>query len=454
MAKQAESQEYTGRIAAFFDVLGNKSPSTKSGYKSAIWTFFQFVLNLTDAQKDPKTLSAAVDEYFASNPNFVQDFKKFLQTPVFQEKAPTGALQTFNQIFNFFALSDVVFSKKERTLLMNQLPSGGVISEETHLTKDMLRQMLSHTTDVKSKAILLVLASSGMRIGELLKLKCSDVHKPTKEVPAMWFNIGAKNTKNGTSRHTFCSTEAQIALNEWIKVRPDFIRENQNRGLKLKNVKGVKTDDNRLFPISDNSVNELIAGLVEKVNGKEAKSKDENTGRSLIHPHVFRKFFVSKLADSVEMGIINLWAGHLTNLDKTYLKKTPEETVKLYLKGEINLYIQTDDKLQDQGIRGEKRLNEIMENELQSSMRINRLENEKADLAATLKQQGKDNELLQQQMQEQAERFAMLEEKFGKFLPMLKQAAQMQEQTGKILAAMGKKKEFNEMVAAGTKKKK
>jgi site-specific recombinase XerD len=401
MPKQAESPKMSGKIAEFFDVLGNKSPSTISGYKSAIWSFFQFVLKLTDAEK--QTYSPKVDAYFESHDStaIYQDFKAFLQSPECQNKAPKGALQTFNQVFNFFALSDVVLSGKQRTILMNQLPTGGVISEETNLSREMLKQMLAHS-DVKGRAILLTLASSGMRIGELLKLKCSDVHKPTKEVPAMWFNIAAKNTKNGTSRHTFCSTEAQIAVEEWIKVRPQYIEENKNRGTRLisdsQMLAGMTqkppkdAGDNRLFPMSESSVAEMLADLVTKVTGENAK--DANTGRSMIHAHGFRKFFVSKLADSVEMGIINLWAGHLTNLDKTYLKKTPEETVKLYLKGEINLYIEADENLVNQGIKNDQRLNEIRDNELQSSMRINRLENEKADLAAQVKKQAKDIEEL------------------------------------------------------------
>ena len=338
MAKKAESQEKQGKIEEFFDLLGNKSTSTKSGYNSAIWQFFQFTLKLTDAEKP--TYGARVDQYFEekSTTEVYNDFKKYVQQTM-QDKAPLGALQVFNQIQNFFKYTlDQPMTPKQLKMIKNQLPTGGKISQETTLTHDMINSMLEHT-DTKGRAIILTLASSGMRIGELLKITCKDVKFPTSTLPVTTLFISAKNTKNGHQRHTHCSSEATAALRAWIAIRPAYIRENMNRGKGLNN-QGESTKDagsDLLFPMSDHSVNEMIAALVVKVTGDNAK--DENTGRAMIHPHSFRKFFDTQLVQTIPKGVVDALTGHLTLLEATYRQMTPEETARHYMKGEHLLFV-------------------------------------------------------------------------------------------------------------------
>jgi hypothetical protein len=40
------------RLDTFFDDLGNKSPSTITRYKLAIWQYIRFIYNLTDKEKE------------------------------------------------------------------------------------------------------------------------------------------------------------------------------------------------------------------------------------------------------------------------------------------------------------------------------------------------------------------------------------------------------------------
>lgn len=378
MAKTAENQENSGKLAEFFDVLGNKSPSTINGYKSAIWSFIQFNFNLTDAQKGH--CAEYVDQYFEDKDvaAVILDFKKYMQTKDFQKKAPLGAKQQFLQLKTFFDLVGFEISKKDVKRLSNQLPQGGKASEESYLTTDMINQMIQHT-DIKGKSVLLALASSGMRIGELVNIRCNDVHFPTAEVPVTWLYI--RKPKNKLNRHTHISTEATAALREWIKVRPGYLQSNQNRGLGLMSKKqkeagltkeAKNTEDDRLFPMAENTVRELVVELVTKVNGENATC--DVTGRSLIHPHTFRKFFETQLTDAkMVSGVIKALAGQVTNLEKTYVTMTPAQTAKHYIAAEHALYIEGTPEIREAATNNTKKFAQINEAQQTSQNLINKL---------------------------------------------------------------------------------
>jgi integrase len=344
--------EIMNKYDQFFDALGKKSKSTTSGYRTAILKFMHFVF--ADKTVNGENVSEYVEKYFGKTRDYFIDFKKFIQA--FPEGTPPlSALQTFNQIRNFFALSDVPFTPKQINLLKNQLPAGGkgdVVSEETCLTHDIIRSLLKHL-DTMDKAAILCLATSGMRIGELLRVKCSDVNLETTPaqiyIRAMSKNVkgGFDETKTKKGRYTFITPETVDAVREWIKVRESYLEyaSKQGKNFKTKRV-DVSISDNRLFPCSDTTVTDALAEAVFKVTGENAKCPI--TKRSLIHAHGFRKFFVSQISDSTgSLDFANLLAGHVTALTKTYEQKGPEQNGKKYLAGMHALYIEVPEEIRD-----------------------------------------------------------------------------------------------------------
>nr|NIM44154.1 tyrosine-type recombinase/integrase [Nitrososphaeria archaeon]NIN53610.1 tyrosine-type recombinase/integrase [Nitrososphaeria archaeon]NIQ34131.1 tyrosine-type recombinase/integrase [Nitrososphaeria archaeon] len=84
--------------------------------------------------------------------------------------------------------------------------------------------------DVKGKALFLILLSSGMRIGECLKLKLDDVdldreYSVENEVITVpTIEIQGEYTKTGNPRVTFISNETKEIINEWFKIREKYIK--------------------------------------------------------------------------------------------------------------------------------------------------------------------------------------------------------------------------------------
>ena len=273
MVKAARVKKPRSKLSIFFEDIGNKSPSTVSGYKTAIWQFVAFTYTLPDTDKGH--VEERVDQYFSEDRKYHADFKKFIQKKLV-DRPPLSARQTFNQIKKFLELCDVTFTARELMVLKNQLPAGGVETQEKDLDTDTIRSLLQHT-DIKGKAIILCLASGGMRIGELLQVRTVDVN--LDEIPAI-MQIRAKNkrqtvdengdeqvviarNKTRKGRYTFISSEAVAAVREWLKIRPAYLKAVQNKANHLNNVRTSKDlTDERLFPISDHTVNQLFTDAV------------------------------------------------------------------------------------------------------------------------------------------------------------------------------------------------
>lgn len=405
MKIKAEAINKGTRLDTFFDDLGNKSPSTIAGYKSAIWQYIRFIYNLTDKEK--AQCARYVEQYFGEERDYHTDFKKFIRETL-GEKPGLSAQQVFNQIKKFLELCDVTFTKKEISQLKNQLPSGGVLTQESDLDTDTIRAILQHT-DVKGKAIILCLATGGMRIGELLQVQCDDVD--LKSVPAV-IQIRAKTehgrTKTGQQRYTFISSEAVAAVKEWIKTRPSYLKAVSEKANHLKNVKISKdTTDGRLFPISDNTVNELFKDAITAVFGKN--ELDKNTGRSTRHIQQLRKFFISQLSLVTSESVADFFAGHKSALSDNYRRYTTKQMAEYYLKGEHTLYIEAPLELREMGSSIKKELADLKDETLKTNSVMIGLLASKDQLNDELKLQQKQIEASSQRRTELEEVVAQMQ---------------------------------------------
>ena len=396
MAKLDRDRSHESKLSTFFYDLGNKSPSTISGYKTGIWHFMKFVYSLSDSDKD--RLEEHVERYFKDERNYHTDFRKFIRSKL-SDKPPLSARQTYNEVKKFLELCDVTFTAKELTLLKNQLPSGGVETQEYDLDTDAIRSILQHS-DIKMKALLLCLASGGMRIGELLEVRCSDVDLDS--IPAV-IQIRAKNkrqtideegneqvtttrTKTRRGRYTFISSEAVAAVREWIKIRPSYLRAVQNKANHLNNVKSSKNlEDERLFPISDNSVNQAFTDAVVATFGKN--EVDPNTKRSVRHIHQLRKFFISQLSLVTSESVADFFAGHKSALSDNYRRYTTKQMAVYYLQGEHLLFIEAPVELREMGNAIKKELAELKDETLKNNSVMIGLLASKDQLNSELKQQ-------------------------------------------------------------------
>ena len=94
-----------------------------------------------------------------------------------------------------------------------------------------------------------------------------------------------------------------------------------------------------MFPYNSSTARCLWQNALHKAG---LNGRDKSTNREVLHPHVLRKFFRTKLGAVIPVDIVEALMGHEGYLTEVYRKYTVEDLAKFYLKGESALLVFTD----------------------------------------------------------------------------------------------------------------
>ncbi len=313
------------------DFLSNfTSSSTIRGYRCHLKNFFEVI------EKDPETYIVDVRRLENSDKldvleEYERDINKFWKWLIDHDLSPKTVSNSVNCVRVFLKqyrirLDDVVWENIRRRGTGNK-----PVTKELPVTKEMLKQILIHG-DAKAKALFLVAASSGLRVGELVQLKLTDIESESSPTKIIVRYTGPNSVKTKTSRITFITDEATIALREWLKQRDGSIA----LAVKRTNFPNAKKnpDDDRVFPFQTNNVRNIWNGLLEKTG---LDQKDERTGRYLIHIHSLRKYFRTRFSRH-NRDIAEILMGHEGYLG-TYRQFTEDELIEEFKKGAKHLLV-------------------------------------------------------------------------------------------------------------------
>ncbi len=118
-------------------------------------------------------------------------------------------LHTVYAFLNYLVDNDVlpaeILLKKIRIKLPEVLPRA--------IPMEDLQKLLQSINKVRDRALILLLLHAGMRIGELLRLKMTDIIQPERKI---LLYLGEKNLHG---RVVYYSEAAEEALNNWLAVR-------------------------------------------------------------------------------------------------------------------------------------------------------------------------------------------------------------------------------------------
>jgi len=260
---------------------------------------------------------------------------------------------------------------------------------------------------LKVRAFFLVLASSGMRIGEALKLKVEDLDL-NSDPPRI--NIRGEYTKSGNSRVAFISCEAKEFLEEWLKVRDEELKVAVKRSRFKKGA-----EDTRVWPFESNIAYFIWRNAVKKAGFGKRFQYNNSLERFTVHPHVLRKFFRTRLGSVIPVDVVEALMGHEGYLTEVYRRYSLEELAKFYKQGEYTLLIFTE--AEEVGrLRAE-----IEERNKQLQTLINGLTAENLKLKSRIEQLEKElkefKELLPKQTIEELKELSKWRKEFIKKLP-------------------------------------
>lgn len=295
------------------------SANTIRVYKLALRGFFQTVY-------PELSLEEAAEKYFSDKRKVEQDLDNFF---VQIKNRPPKTVRVFLSAVRSFLIENEVElperywrklrsrKKGTRALTMDRVPSNAE-----------LKKIISNMP-IPGRALYLTLASSGMRIGEALKMRLNDIDL-SKEVGRI--NIRAQNTKSGNRRTAFISSEAKEAIQEWLNGREQYL---QTASEKSRHDKSI--EDDRLFPF------EVTTAYLMWKNGLRKSGfieRDNSTNRFTMHPHVLRKFFRTNLGRHIPVDVVEALMGHEGYLTEVYRKyPSDEDLAEEYKKGETALLI-------------------------------------------------------------------------------------------------------------------
>ncbi len=283
--------------------LLTRSKNTENTYLKGIKKFVEY-FGIKDLDKfiEEVKRNKEADEYC----------KKFMIYLASQNLAPKTIGAWSSAIKKLFETNGIQLNRKMKVRMYT-------IHEDILPSKEIIKKIVE-SANLRTKAILLFLISSGVRAGELINLKLKDLDFNRNPVKVRIRGIGAKERK---SRITFISDEAAQFLEKYLEKR-------RKKGETLNDESFVFVTKNGK-KMSYQNLHFLLSNVFKKFSKKEGK-------RYQLHPHVLRKFFKTQLiAAGVPSPIVDRLTGHRRYLSEEYELYTEEQLREWYKKGMKNL---------------------------------------------------------------------------------------------------------------------
>ena len=288
--------------------------STLLGYRAAIYAFIDSRYGVVRKKKD-STLKERMQyeklakKYLEGKVSPLVDLKGYKDYLTKLKRPPHSISQGVTCVRIWLEHYDHELSSKDMRELKKHMPSQRTgVTREGELSPDIVKTILSHTADTRLKSAILLMLTSGIRVGELVKLTIDDVDLKKNSI-----YISDLIAKSGVTRTTFFTNEARDALVAYLKERDKYVAQAKKFTPRL----GQRyQESDLLFPITTNVFRTTMNAALKKSGLHQI---DKRTNRANVHPHSLRKYFSStlKLAGMQE-GIVENLMGHTTQLSAAY----------------------------------------------------------------------------------------------------------------------------------------
>ena len=230
---------------------------------------------------------------------------------------------------------------------------------EAWLTEEV-QQMLSSTSEIRTKTIIHILASSGMRVGGLDGLKMKHI-KNIEDCKSITVYEGTIDEYT-----TFLTPESSLILDQYIAIREADGEKLTPESPVIRSV--YQLGYAKVKPASKDSIKEIIRFLIHK-SGLRINQVKTGKRYNKQADHAFRKRFntILKTTEGLNISLAEKMMGHSTTvqMDNVYLDPTTDMLFKEYKKAVPELTISNSER---------------------QKVKINQLESEKSELEKLQKQ--------------------------------------------------------------------
>jgi len=261
----------------------------------------------------------------------IEDYVLFLRDTI----SPNSINSQIAPIFLFFQVNDVVLNLvKIRKMFPEKVKRSGLDA----YTREDVQSMLENTIFKRTKAVILIFASTGCRVGGLVELKIADVESMPNGCKCLTFYKDYKEEYYG-----FLTPEASEALD-------DYLKERESLGEKLTPQSPLIRARRTVLP-KQCSI-QMIAEIIETSLNGHTRERG-GTGRFKVQTlHGFRKYFnvIMKLRPDVNLSLCEKLMGHSVtiSLDNHYLPATKEQLFEEFSKAIPALTVDRKIRLEEQ----------------------------------------------------------------------------------------------------------
>jgi integrase len=314
-------------VDKFLDVF--TAANTRRNYQAALFDFF------VSTYGDPKLAEASARktwtkekavQYLSEKRGYEEDINNFVSYMTKLAPKSSRLKVTAAKMFlleNGIELSQLFWKRASKHIKGSRALTIDKVPENSEL-----RKMVSHMP-IQGKTLVLMLSSSGMRIGEALGLKLANIQVVGD---LLRISIPGPLTKTGNPRVTFASRETKEAFEEWLKVRDQYILSAVGKSHFFEKLK----EDDRAFPFEVTTACRFWNNALQKTGLTE---RDPTTKRRLAHFHVLRKYFRTKLGSVIQSDVVEALMGHEAGLTEVYRKYSEKDMLKMYGEGEHSLLL-------------------------------------------------------------------------------------------------------------------
>ena len=337
-----------------------ESAGTRRVYLTGLKFFFKSIY----PESKGEDLDILSKRYLVEDRDHREDILKFKES--LEDKAPGTKNLRLNTVRAFLSDNEIIFPKRFFKNLNGRTTEP--ITWEKIPSNEELKRVIEYLP-VQGKAFALVLSSSGMRIGEVVKIKVNDIDLNSNPVK---IRIRGEYTKTGKRRITFISPEAKEAVEEWLTYREQYLERAQNRTQR----EFRKDKGDNLFPFTADNFNQMWHNALGKAQLLE---RDEKTNRVTMRPHNLRKFFRLRVGrygrDEAEALM-----GHQAGLNRIYANfdGAEERLEEVYKKSieELSIYkrtvqvVQLDEEMKNTIRTLEDQINALVNSGLEKDAKI------------------------------------------------------------------------------------
>ena len=238
------------------------------------------------------------------------------------------------------------------------------INNDRAYTKEEINKLLGFC-DIKLKAVVLLLASTGMRIGALsTMLKSHLIEKGDCYLIKVYNGIKGKGQYS-----TYCTPEARKAVEDYFQLREQYgekltpnsplFRDDFNTGFKTP---GSARND--VKPLSYDALRMDIYQHLIKSGLRQVDHTTINSRKEVMMSHGFRKFYKTHAEQVMKPINVEITMGHNIGLSSCYYKPTEKEVMEDYLKAIPYLTINPNQELLKQVKELKEEKNEVTVMEL------------------------------------------------------------------------------------------